>query len=70
MTVNNFFRKPFYNQIRITILLALVFVLTTSVTIQSQQQSNALDIDDLSKFKGLSDLKLDNSCVAFKCNNQ
>lgn len=70
MSVNNYFRKLSYDQSRITILLALVFVLTTGVTIQSLQQSNALDINDLTRFKWLSDFKLDNSCIAFECNNQ
>jgi hypothetical protein len=39
------------------------------MTIPSQK-SNALDIDELSSFKGLSDIGLSNNCVAFECNNQ
>lgn len=70
MSVNNYFRKILHIQSRIIIVITLVFVLTISTSMQLQQRSNALDLDELTSFKGLSNIGLNNNCVAFKCNNQ
>lgn len=70
MSIIDNFGKYHRNCCRIAIVFTLVTVLTLGTTLQSGQQSNALDIDKLSDFKGLSDLGLSNNCVAFECNNQ
>lgn len=57
------------NQQKITIVIGLISILTVGMTSQFQQQSNALDINELGNFKGLSELGPSNNCVAFECNN-
>ena len=69
-SITNYFGNLFRDQSRIAFAMALISVLTIGMIIQSLPQSNALDINDLTGFEGLSEFGLSNNCVAIECNNQ